>query len=89
MCEQGNKHVGWVNFDQINNAGMEGVDVQWRTTQFWREIICMEVVSLMSGAKGEEAHQEYNEEDGNHYGYVLFFIWLWFVNNLSSLKLFS
>ena len=26
----------------------------------------MEVVALMSGAKGEEAHKEYKEEDGSH-----------------------
>ena len=69
MCEQGKKHVDWVNFDQINNIGMEVVDIQWGTTQFWREIICMEVMHLMSGAKGEEAHQEYKEEDGSHCGY--------------------
>ena len=68
MCEQGKKHVDWVTFDQINNAGMEVVEIQWGTVQFWREILCMGVVPLMSGAKGEEAHQEYKEEDGNHYG---------------------
>ena len=71
MCEQGMKHVDWVNFDQINNAGMEGVDIQWGTTQFWREIPCMEVVALMSGAKGEEAHQAYKEGDGSHGNHVL------------------
>ena len=31
----------------------------------------MEVVPLMSGAKGEEAHQEYKEEDGSYYEHVL------------------
>ena len=50
-------HVEWVNFDQINNAGMEGVEIQWGPTQFYREIIFMEVVPLVSGAKGEEASQ--------------------------------
>ena len=29
----------------------------------------MEVVALMSGAQGEEAHQEYKEGDGNHCGH--------------------
>ena len=28
----------------------------------------MEVVALMSGAQGEEAHQEYKEGDGIHCG---------------------
>ena len=71
MCEQGMKHVDWVNFDQINNAGMEGVDIQWGTMQFFREILYIEVVPLMSGVKGEEAHHLYKEGDGNHGGYVL------------------
>ena len=66
MCEQGNNHVDQVNFDQINNAGMEVVDIQLGIVQFWREILCMEVVPLMSGAKGEEAHQEYKEGNGSH-----------------------
>ena len=64
------KNVEWVNFDQINSADMEGVDIHWGTVQFWREILCMEVVPLMSGAKGEEAHQEYKEEDGSHCDHV-------------------
>ena len=25
VCEKGLEHVDWVNFDQINNADMEGV----------------------------------------------------------------
>ena len=66
MFEYGIKHMEWVNLDQINRAGMEGVDIQWETMLFWREILCMEVVALMSGAQGEEAHQEYKEEDGSH-----------------------
>ena len=53
------KHVDGVKFDQINSGGMQGVDNQWETTQFWRESIFMEVVDLMSGAQGEESHQEY------------------------------
>ena len=31
----------------------------------------MEVVDLMSGAKGEEAHHLYKEWDGSHRGYVM------------------
>ena len=31
----------------------------------------MEVVPLMSGSKGEEAHQEYKEGDGSHCDHVL------------------
>ena len=27
MCEEGLEHVDQVNFDQINNAGMEVVDI--------------------------------------------------------------
>ena len=50
MCEQGKKNVDWVNIDQINNAGMEVVDIQWGTMQFWRVILRMEVVPLMSAA---------------------------------------
>ena len=46
--------------------------------QFWRETPCMEVVALMSGAQGEEAHQEYKEDYGSHCGYdwiiILFMI---------------
>ena len=36
---------------------------------------CMEVVALMSGAKGEEAHHLYKEGDGSHRRacYVLMF----------------
>ena len=29
----------------------------------------MEVVALMSGARGEEAQQEYKERDGSHCGH--------------------
>ena len=50
------EHVDSVNFDQFNNVGMEVVDIQWGTTHIWREILCMEVVALMSGAQGEEDH---------------------------------
>ena len=31
----------------------------------------MEVVALMSGAKGEESHHLYKEGDGIHRGYVV------------------
>ena len=37
----------------------------------------MEVVALMSGAQGEEAHQEYKEGDGSHCehdGIIIFFM---------------
>ena len=81
--------MDWVNFGQINSAGMELVDIQWGTTQFWREILCMKVVPLMSGAKGEKTHQEYKEEDGSHCVYVLIIIWLWYVKTFGSLQLFS
>ena len=33
----------------------------------------MEVVALMSGAKGEEAHHLYKEEDGSHSGLCLWY----------------
>ena len=36
----------------------------------------MEVVALMSGAQGEEAHQEYKEEDDIHCGYDWIIIFL-------------
>ena len=68
------KHVEWVNFDQINSPGMEGVDIQWETTQFWREIPCMEVVALMSGAQGEKAHQAHKEGNVSHVKHVLIII---------------
>ena len=74
MCEQGKKHVDWVNFDQINKADMEVVDIPWGTMQFWREIPCMEVVPLMSGAKCEEAHHLHKEEDGSHRS-LCFMLW--------------
>ena len=79
------EHVEWVNFDQINNAAMEGVEIQWETTQFWREIPCMEVVALMVGAQGEKAHKAYKEGDDNHG--VLFFLWSFLT--CFSLQLFS
>ena len=50
----------------------------------------MVVVPLMSGAKGEEAHQEYKEEDGSHYDDVFGdYCLMWSVKTLSSLQLFS
>ena len=36
------------------------------TTQFWREIDCMMMDTLMSGTQGEKAHIVYNEEYGSH-----------------------
>ena len=36
--------------------------------QFWREIDCMMVETLMSGTQGEKAHIFYKEKDGNHMG---------------------
>ena len=89
MCEQGMKHVDLVNFDQINNAGNEGVDIHWGSSQFWREIPCMEVVALMSGAQGEEAHQAYKEGNGSHWKHVWVLFWLWYVITCYSLQLFS
>ena len=44
-----------------------------RDNTFLEEILCMEVVLLMSGAQGEEAHQEYKEEDGSHCDHVLYY----------------
>ena len=84
------KHVDGVNFDQINSTGMEGVDIQWETTQFWRENICMEVVALMSGDQGEESHQAYKEGNGSyerHVEYYFFYGLLWLL--AQTLKLFS
>ena len=36
--------------------------------QFWREIDCVMVETLMSGTQGEKAHIVYKEEDGSHMG---------------------
>ena len=33
----------------------------------------MEVVALMSGAQGEEAHQAYKEGDGSHRRHVFYY----------------
>ena len=49
----------------------------------------MEVVALMIGTQGEEAHREYKEWDGSHCGGDWIIICLWYVNTLSSLQLFS
>ena len=65
-------HVEKVKFDQINNAGMEGVDHQWETTQCEWEKVSMIVVTLVSGTEGEKAHIVYKEGKGAIYGY--FFI---------------
>ena len=51
----------------------------------------MEIVALMSGAKGEKAHQLYKEEDENHKSlcYDLMFYILWSIQTCLSLQLFS
>ena len=49
----------------------------------------MEVVALMSGAQGEEAHQAYKEEDGSHRGHVLDYYFYMVCMNCFSLQLFS
>ena len=36
--------------------------------QFWREIDCVMVETLMSETQGEKAHILYKEEDGSHMG---------------------
>ena len=79
----------WVNFDQINSAGMEIVDIHWGTAQFWREITYMELVALMSGAKFEEAHQAYKEGGGIHGKNDWLLFCLWSVMTFGSLYLFS
>ena len=45
------------------------------TTQFWREIDCVIVETLMSESQGEKAHIVYKEEDGSHMSlaYELYF----------------
>ena len=48
-----------------------GVDIKWGITQFWREIVCMEVATWLSGAKGNKAHKLYKEEDSSDICYVL------------------
>ena len=43
--------------------------------QFWRDIDCVMVETLMSGTQGEKAHIVYKEEDGSHMrsAYELYF----------------
>ena len=43
--------------------------------QFWREIVCVMVETLMSGNQGEKAHLVYKEEDGSQLrlAYELYF----------------
>ena len=53
--------------------------IHYGTSQFGMETPCMEVFPLMSGAKGEESHQEYKEGDGSHCEHVLIIILIWFV----------
>ena len=71
MCEHGLMHVDKVKFDQINNAGMEGVDHQWETTQCEWEKVSMIVVTLMSGTQGEKVHIFYKEGKAAIDGYVI------------------
>ena len=35
--------------------------------QFWRDIVCVMVETLLSGTQGEKAHLVYKEEDGIHF----------------------
>ena len=46
------------------------------TMQFWRRSLCREETSLMSGAKGEEAHREYKGRDGIHERHSKYFLCL-------------
>ena len=43
----------------------------------------MEVVALMSGAKGEESYHLYKERDVSHRGHVLIIILIWSVKTCS------
>ena len=70
MCEKGVMHMDKVNFDQINSAGMEGVDHQWETSQCQWEKFSMIVVTLMSGTQGEKANIVYKEGKASIDGYV-------------------
>ena len=49
------------------------------TTQFWREIHCMKMETLMSGTKGDKDKIVYKEEYGCHmglsYDYDFMIIW--------------
>ena len=47
----------------------------------------MEVASLMSGAKGEEAHMEYKEGDGSHRGNLEYFLCMVFYDFLHALAI--
>ena len=49
----------------------------------------MEVMDLMSGAQGQEAHQAYKEGDGNHRIYVFIIILSMVCMTSFSLQLFS
>ena len=49
----------------------------------------MEVVALMSGAQGEEAHQAYKEGNGSHRRHFLIIILSMVCMNSFSLQLFS
>ena len=56
---------------------MSGIDNG--TAQFWKDIHCMKMETLMSGTQGEKAHIVYKQEDGSHmrlyYDYDLIIIW--------------
>ena len=88
MCENGLEHVYWVKFEQINSTGTEGVAFLEGQCNFGGNP-CMEVVALMSGAQGEEAHQEYKEGDGSHRGHVFHYYFDMVCMTSFCLQLFS
>ena len=61
------------------------------TSQFWREINCMKVETLMSETQGEKAHIVYKEEDGGHMrlDYDYHFLNIWSFYTYKFLWLFS
>ena len=71
MCERWLIHVDKVKFDQVNNAGMEGVDHQWETTHSEWEEVSMIVVALMSVTQGEKAHIVSKEGKATIVSYVI------------------
>ena len=88
MCEKGLDHLDWVNFDEKNNVVMEEWHLLWDNA-IWRETPCMEVVDLMSGAKGEEAHHLYKEGDDSHRRHVLDYYFDIVCRTIFSLELFN
>ena len=61
-AEAGWRVQPWPN--QIALLWRSGIDEG--VVQFWREIDCVMVETLMSGNQGEKAHIVYKEEDGSH-----------------------